>query len=63
MTDAGAGPGAGTQNPGFDRRLLPPMLLGSVLNPVNSTIIAVALVPIGRALGAPARSDRSPRAW
>ncbi|MER7024613.1 MULTISPECIES: MFS transporter [Streptomyces] len=30
------------------------MLLGSVLNPVNSTIISVALVPIGRALGAPA---------
>ncbi|GAA3719159.1 MFS transporter [Streptomyces tremellae] len=38
---------------GFDRRLLPPMLLGSVLNPINSTIISVALVPIGRALGAP----------
>nr|WP_199807443.1 MFS transporter [Streptomyces sp. NRRL F-5650] len=35
------------------------MLLGSVLNPVNSTIIAVALVPIGRALGAPA----SQTAW
>ncbi|MBV2358062.1 MFS transporter [Streptomyces sp. J2-1] len=29
------------------------MLLGSVLNPVNSTIISVALVPIGAALGAP----------
>ncbi|MGW5622149.1 MFS transporter [Streptomyces olivaceus] len=28
------------------------MLLGSVLNPINSTIVAVALVPIGRALGA-----------
>ncbi|MFE9381871.1 MFS transporter [Streptomyces sp. NPDC007025] len=39
--------------PGFDRRLLAPMLLGSVLNPVNSTIISVALVPIGAALGAP----------
>lgn len=37
----------------FDRRLLPPMLLGSVLNPVNSTIVAVALVPIGIAFGAP----------
>ncbi|MFJ8749161.1 MFS transporter [Streptomyces sp. NPDC102441] len=45
--------------PGFDRRLLPPMMLGSVLNPINSTIIAVALVPIGRALGAPA----SQTAW
>ncbi|SFE18805.1 Major Facilitator Superfamily protein [Actinacidiphila alni] len=38
---------------GFDRRLVPPMMLGSVLNPINSTIIAVALVPIGRAFGAP----------
>jgi MFS family permease len=38
---------------GFDRGLIPPMLLGSILNPVNSTIMAVALVPIGAALGAP----------
>ncbi|MFI1753185.1 MFS transporter [Streptomyces sp. NPDC020571] len=59
MTDAKAGPRVGTGKPGFDRRLLPPMLLGSVLNPINSTIIAVALVPIGRALGAPA----SQTAW
>ncbi|MDF3298968.1 MFS transporter [Streptomyces sp. K1PA1] len=29
------------------------MILGSVLNPVNSTIVAVALVPIGAAFGAP----------
>ncbi|MEU9634004.1 MFS transporter [Streptomyces tendae] len=59
MTDAKAGHEVGTDKPGFDRRLLPPMLLGSVLNPINSTIIAVALVPIGRALGAPA----SQTAW
>ncbi|MFJ9671811.1 MFS transporter [Streptomyces sp. NPDC101221] len=58
MTDAKAGP-VGAEKPGFDRGLLPPMLLGSVLNPINSTIIAVALVPIGRALGAPA----SQTAW
>jgi MFS family permease len=38
---------------GFDRRLLPPMMLGSILNPINSTVIAVSLVPIGAALGAP----------
>ena len=38
----------------FDRRLLPPMMLGAILNPINSSIIAVALVPIGAALGAPA---------
>jgi MFS family permease len=39
----------------FDRRLLAPMILGSVLNPVNSSMIAVALVPIGLAFGAPPR--------
>nr|WP_307843028.1 MFS transporter [Streptomyces triculaminicus] len=38
---------------GFDRRLLIPMVLGSVLNPVNSSIISVSLVAIGVALGAP----------
>jgi MFS family permease len=38
---------------GFDRRLVLPMVLGSVLNPVNSSIIAVSLVPIGRAFDAP----------
>lgn len=37
----------------FDRRLVAPMILGSLLNPVNSSLIAVALVPIGIALGAP----------
>jgi MFS family permease len=38
----------------FDRRLLAPMILGSILNPINSSIIAVALVPIAIAFGAPA---------
>jgi MFS family permease len=38
---------------GFDRRLIAPMVLGSVLNPINSSMIAVALVPIGIAFGAP----------
>jgi MFS family permease len=37
----------------FDRRLLPPMVLGSLLNPVNSSMIAVSLIPIGIAFGAP----------
>ncbi|GAW50000.1 MULTISPECIES: MFS transporter [unclassified Nocardioides] len=36
----------------FDRRLVAPMVLGSILNPVNSSIIAVSLIPIGRAFGA-----------
>ena len=46
-------PGRGGPPDGFDRRLLAPMMLGSVLNPVNSSIISVALVPIGAAFGAP----------
>jgi MFS family permease len=37
----------------FDRRLIGPMILGSIMNPINSSIIAVSLVPIGRAFGAP----------
>lgn len=45
--------------PAFDRRLLAPMMIGSILNPVNSSIIAVALAPIGAALGA----DASRTAW
>jgi MFS family permease len=45
--------------PGFDRRLLAPLISGAVLNPINSTIIAVSLVPIGVAFGEPA----SATAW
>lgn len=37
----------------FDRSLYLPMVLGSILNPVNSSMIAVGLIPIGIALGAP----------
>jgi MFS family permease len=37
---------------GFDRRLIAPMVLGAVLNPINSSMIAVALVPIGVAFHA-----------
>jgi MFS family permease len=41
----------------FDRRLVAPMVLGSVLNPINSSIIAVSLIPIGAAFDAsPART-------
>ena len=49
----GAGRRRRTDDGGFDRRLLTPMVLGAVLNPINSSIIAVSLVPIGRALGEP----------
>ncbi|WTY57424.1 MFS transporter [Streptomyces sp. NBC_01411] len=41
-----AGPG------GFNRKLVTPMILGSVLNPINSSMLAVALIPIGKAFGA-----------
>jgi MFS family permease len=42
---------------GFDRRLIAPMVLGAILNPVNSSTLAVALVPIGVAFHAlPART-------
>jgi MFS family permease len=37
----------------FDRRLISPMILGSILNPINSSMIAVSLIPIGVAFGAP----------
>ncbi|RPE46327.1 MFS transporter [Streptomyces sp. Ag109_O5-1] len=48
-----AGEATRTAPAGFDRRLIAPMVLGSVLNPINSSMIAVALVPIGIAFGAP----------
>ena len=37
--------------PAFGARLMTPMLLGAVLNPVNSTMIATALVTIGHGFG------------
>ncbi|WP_338079971.1 MFS transporter [Antrihabitans stalactiti] len=45
-----------TSADGFDRKLFAPLISGAVLNPVNSTIISVALVPIGVAFGQPASS-------
>lgn len=39
----------GEQAGAFGARLMTPLLLGAVLNPVNSTMIATALVAIGRA--------------
>ena len=48
------------QLPGRVRpQALAPLISGAVLNPINSTIIAVALVPIGVAFGEPA----SATAW
>jgi hypothetical protein len=36
----------------FGWRFLTPLLLGSALNPINSSVIATALIPIGKAFGA-----------
>ncbi|WP_268877078.1 MFS transporter [Niallia nealsonii] len=33
----------------FNQKLIAPMVLGSILNPINSSIISVALIPIGQA--------------
>ncbi|QKG25359.1 MFS transporter [Actinomadura verrucosospora] len=43
--------------PGFGARFVAAVSLGSVLNPINSSIIAVALVAIGHAFGA--ETDRT----
>lgn len=60
MTTTGAAPRRRQRvKDGFDRKLLPPLISGAVLNPINSTIIAVSLVPIGVAFGEPA----SATAW
>ena len=37
----------------FNHKLYAPMILGSILNPINSSIISVSLIPIGTALSAP----------
>ena len=42
-----------TEATSFNRKLFAPMILGSILNPINSSMIAVSLVPIGIAFGAP----------
>lgn len=45
----GQAPGAPDgSGPAFGARLMAPLLLGSLLNPINSTMIATALVAIGR---------------
>ncbi|MGG3469082.1 MFS transporter [Neobacillus pocheonensis] len=43
----------------FNQKLIAPMVLGSILNPINSSIISVALIPIGQAFGVPS----SQTAW
>ncbi|MGA5582086.1 MFS transporter [Streptomyces thermodiastaticus] len=43
----GRAPAGAAREDGFGPRLITPLLLGSVLNPVNSTMIATALASIG----------------
>lgn len=38
---------------GFNPKLIAPLVAGAALNPINSSVVAVALVPIGVALGEP----------
>ncbi|WP_194923822.1 MFS transporter [Catenulispora pinisilvae] len=45
-------PAAPPATPAFNHRLIVPLLLGATLNPINSSMIAIALVPIGAAFGA-----------
>ncbi len=52
MTALAARPKATRPPEAFARRLYAPMVIGAVLNPVNSSMIAVSLVPIGLAFGA-----------
>ncbi|MBB5122619.1 MFS transporter [Streptomyces eurocidicus] len=49
LTRTGERPGPA--GPGFGGRLMAPLLLGSALNPLNSTAIATGLVTIGHAFG------------
>ncbi|WP_232151859.1 MFS transporter [Mammaliicoccus sciuri] len=37
----------------FNTKLYPPMILGSILNPINSSMLAVALIPIAQAFDIP----------
>ncbi|MCP2259284.1 putative arabinose efflux permease, MFS family [Streptoalloteichus tenebrarius] len=53
MTDLPEQRGRARRGDGFDRKLVAPMILGSILNPINSSMLAVALIPIGQAFGAP----------
>lgn len=36
----------------FNRKLIAPMILGSIINPINSSVISIALIPIGTAFHA-----------
>ena len=53
LTDRIRGRRGSDDEAAFDRKLIAPMVLGALLNPVNSSMLAVALVPIGIAFGAP----------
>ncbi|MFD6336500.1 MFS transporter [Streptomyces sp. NPDC060131] len=51
MTAPGEPSGSGPRTPGFRGRLTAPLLLGSLLNPLNTTMISTALVAIGDSFG------------
>src|ERR1700756_3030033 len=49
----GAGGAPAESEPSFGPRFVTPMLLGSALNPINSSVIATALVSIAAAMHVP----------
>jgi MFS family permease len=49
----GVGPGVDRGGQAFSRRFVTPLLLGSTLNPINTSLIATALAPIAHALNVP----------
>ncbi len=51
LTAPGEPSGGGPRTPGFRGRLTAPLLLGSLLNPLNTTMISTALVAIGDSFG------------
>jgi MFS family permease len=44
-------PAPGSEGSGFGPKLLVPVLVGPLLNPINTTMVSVALAPISRDLG------------
>jgi MFS family permease len=53
QTSSSTAPARMTQERAFSWRFLTPLYVGSALNPVNSSLIATALVPIAHGIGVP----------
>src|SRR3984957_6075918 len=53
LTDLTSAPSSATQREAFGPRFVTPLFMGSALNPINSSVIATALVSIASAMGVP----------